>query len=335
MSEIENVINDDVASIDISMSEIEAIANTNKMRVEDDDISIREESQHSYTKSSESPKFSNKQVSESVMSYKSSKNSSVSEDTDYVARVRKENKNIKTMREKSFLLFQIKKANPNGEYGENFMSANDLLDDIRAEYNRITHEKDLNRNVDMLKGVLSLGVKGAEILNEKFNPIGLDLEGWSESMEYSLGQHQYDEVLAELSEKYKSVATVSPEFKLIFMIVGSAVTFSVTKGLFKQAEQKQEIRRPPVAQPRQQRQPVRQPMAQPQRPQQVPVGQSQSKLVDPESLFDEHELNTIMAKMNEEKKVEQNASSSSGSSSTGRVKSRRPPRMSVIDAFTQ
>lgn len=387
MSEKGDIINDDVASVEISMSEIEAIANANKI-IPKENINWTEEIQEedvasNHTNNSVHSIKSIKSVRSTSSSThsrrRSSERSSRSDDTDYAVRVKKENKNIKILREKTFLIFQIKKTNPNGIYGDLIMTTNDLLDDIKTEYNRIIHEKKISHNVNMMKGILTLGVKGIELLNEKFNPIGMDLEGWSESMEYSLGQHQYDEVLTELSEKYKSVGTVSPELKLCFMIFGSAIAFSVTKNLFKQTEnpladfpqQKQQKQRQQInvqqtnvqqtneqqtndkrfqqAQPQgsyKQRAPTER-----QGPQLIPRQQvDQSKLDDPESIFDEDDLKTIMMKMNANKQASgsvvgndennlftnnsiprcdtnSNSSESQSIISIGSTKSRKPPYM--------
>jgi type II secretory pathway pseudopilin PulG len=71
------------------------------------------------------------------------------------------------------------------------------------------------------------------MLNTRFDPLSVDLEGWSEAMGYSLENQEYDEVLAELYEKYKGAGNMSPEVKLIFMIISSATMFTISKKITK------------------------------------------------------------------------------------------------------
>ncbi len=52
-------------------------------------------------------------------------------------------------------------------------------------------------------------------------------------MAYSLETQEYDEVLSELYEKYKGAGNMSPELKLLFMIISSASMFAITKRLTK------------------------------------------------------------------------------------------------------
>jgi hypothetical protein len=89
------------------------------------------------------------------------------------------------------------------------------------------------RSVSFLKRMLLLGVQGIEMLNTRFDPVGVDLDGWSEAMGYSLENQDYDEVIAELYEKYKGAGQMSPEMKLIFMIMSSATMFTITKKISK------------------------------------------------------------------------------------------------------
>ena len=48
-------------------------------------------------------------------------------------------------------------------------------------------------------------------------------------MAYSLENEEYDQVLAELYDKYKHVIQISPELKLAGMLSMSAISFAITK----------------------------------------------------------------------------------------------------------
>ena len=56
---------------------------------------------------------------------------------------------------------------------------------------------------------------------------------WSEDINESVDQGDYDEVLEDLYEKYQSNIELTPEIKLLFMVGGSAVKFHLTRTVLK------------------------------------------------------------------------------------------------------
>ena len=74
-------------------------------------------------------------------------------------------------------------------------------------------------------------ITGVEYLNNRFDPFAVNLNGWSESIHENISD--YDEVFAELAEKYKSSTQMSPELRLLFMVGGSAFMFHLTNTMFK------------------------------------------------------------------------------------------------------
>jgi hypothetical protein len=111
------------------------------------------------------------------------------------------------------------------------------LEEIKNEFDRVTNAIKVDRSVRFMKRMLLLGVQGVEMMNNKFDPLGVDLDGWSEAMTYNMDNQDYDEVMAELYEKYKSVGNMSPEMKLIFMIISSAAFFTISKRITKMDSQ--------------------------------------------------------------------------------------------------
>ena len=111
------------------------------------------------------------------------------------------------------------------------------LEEIKNEFDRVNNAIKVDRSVRFYKKMLLLGVQGVEMLNNKFDPLGIDLDGWSEAMTYNMDNQDYDEVMAELYEKYKSVGNMSPEMKLIFMIISSAAFFTISKKITKMDSQ--------------------------------------------------------------------------------------------------
>ena len=79
--------------------------------------------------------------------------------------------------------------------------------------------------------MLMAAITGLEFLNNKFDPFDLRLDGWSEQVNENIDD--YDEIFAELHEKYKSKATMAPELKLLFQLGGSACMLHMTNSMFK------------------------------------------------------------------------------------------------------
>ena len=65
------------------------------------------------------------------------------------------------------------------------------------------------------------------------NPFDIKLDGWGEQINENITD--YDEIFAELHEKYQSKATMAPELKLLFQLGGSAMMVHMTNTMFKSA----------------------------------------------------------------------------------------------------
>ena len=74
-------------------------------------------------------------------------------------------------------------------------------------------------------------VTGLEFLNNKFDPVGAKLDGWSESVMDSM--NDYDNVFRRLYEKYSTRAELPPELELLMTLVASGFMFHLTNSFFK------------------------------------------------------------------------------------------------------
>lgn len=144
-------------------------------------------------------------------------------------------------RTKNELLFKINKLNINSRYSLINLTMNDSLDDIRNEYERIQKGIELSTSVKFYKTMLVMGTKGLEMLNTQYDPLGIDLVGFSESMAYTVDTQSYDEVLTELAEKYKSMGNVSPELKLVGLLAMSGVGYVASKNMTKKMEENRQF----------------------------------------------------------------------------------------------
>ena len=105
------------------------------------------------------------------------------------------------------------------------------LAEIKSEYETIRCEKERSNSVKFQGKMMMACVSAIEYMNGKFDPFDIKLDGWGESINENL--NDYDEVFAELHEKYGGKAKMSPEIKLIFMLGGSAAMIHMTNTMFK------------------------------------------------------------------------------------------------------
>lgn len=228
----------DMNSDNISMSDLELLANKKKVTKQEllvsDIVSDKNVSDKNVSDKKVSEKKSSRKPSVKRERNYSTTNSDTTLNTsayqkEKQRKINKENKNEKIRFQKNDLLYKISQLNQRGNVSQLRLDMNCSLEEIEKEYNRIKNNKQAEVAVGLCKKGLLLGVQGFELLNNKFDPLGIDLDGWGESMSYSMENQDYDEVLCELYEKYKGKETWSPEARLVMLILGSAFMFSVTK----------------------------------------------------------------------------------------------------------
>lgn len=107
------------------------------------------------------------------------------------------------------------------------------LQEMKGEYEMIISEKEKSNSVKFQGKMLMAAITGIEFLNNRFDPFDVKLDGWSEQLNENIDD--YDEIFAELHEKYKSKAKMAPELKLLFQLGGSAIMVHMTNTMFKSA----------------------------------------------------------------------------------------------------
>ena len=100
-----------------------------------------------------------------------------------------------------------------------------------GEYEMIISEKERSNSVKFQGKMLMACITGLEFLNNKFDPFDLKLDGWAEQVDENIDE--YDEIFAELHEKYKSKSKIAPELKLLFQLGGSAIMLHMTNSMFR------------------------------------------------------------------------------------------------------
>jgi hypothetical protein len=102
---------------------------------------------------------------------------------------------------------------------------------MQGEYEMVMAEKERSNSCKFQGKMLMAAITGLEFLNNKFDPFDVKLDGWAEQVNENIDD--YDEIFAELHEKYKSKAKMAPELKLLFQLGGSAIMVHMTNTMFK------------------------------------------------------------------------------------------------------
>lgn len=111
------------------------------------------------------------------------------------------------------------------------MTMANTLEEIDAEVARRTDSKGLEASVRFQRSMLTTVTSGMEFLNNRYDPLGIALDGWSEQVNENI--EDYDEIFEELYDKYKDKSKVAPEVRLIMSLGLSAAMCHVTNTMFK------------------------------------------------------------------------------------------------------
>ena len=138
-----------------------------------------------------------------------------------------------TLKEKFVYIRKLEALDKKGVQISKKYSMDDSLDEMKGEYEMIKSEQQKKNSCKFQGKMLMAFVSGIEFLNGKFDPFDIKLDGWGEAVSENLDE--YDDVFAELHEKYGGKAKMAPELKLLFMLGGSAGMLHMTNTMFKSA----------------------------------------------------------------------------------------------------
>lgn len=129
------------------------------------------------------------------------------------------------------LLYQFDRLEKKGHKLPRKFTMASTLDDMKAEYERLKRDKELDNAIRFQRRAVMFFTSGVELLTNKFDGLGVNLDGWSESVNDNIDE--YDDTFEELYNKYKSKAKMAPELKLLFGLGMSAFTFNMTRSMMK------------------------------------------------------------------------------------------------------
>jgi len=105
--------------------------------------------------------------------------------------------------------------------------------DLEDMENEVKYHSDIQtkkNGIQLAKSFMCNAITGLEFLNDKYDPFGFKLKGWSEQVK--VNKEDFDDVFSDLIEKYKSNSKkLEPELKLFIMLAMSAGTFHMTQNM--------------------------------------------------------------------------------------------------------
>lgn len=127
-------------------------------------------------------------------------------------------------------LTMLERMDRKGVSGTKMTPANSL-EEINAELSRRKDSKGLEASLRFQRSMMTTVTSGMEFLNNRYDPVGVKLDGWSESINENI--EDYDEIFEELYDKYKDRSKVAPEVRLIMSLGLSAAMCHLTNTMFK------------------------------------------------------------------------------------------------------
>jgi Family of unknown function (DUF5767) len=134
-------------------------------------------------------------------------------------------------KEKADLLTKLSRLQSKGFQLTRTFTMDNTLDEIKTEFDRLMDAKNLENSIKFQRQMMMGLVTGMEMLNNKFDPFGWQLDGWSESVHENVDD--FDEVFEELYDKYKGRGNTPPEARLLFMLAGSGFMFHMSNNYFR------------------------------------------------------------------------------------------------------
>lgn len=184
-------------------------------------------------KDSSSESGESRSTNDSASSVSSTKSAGTGSSVSTNNVVKKKGSRNNVMKEKKEIIYQIDRLEQRGYKIPYKFNLNSDLEEMRLEYNKIIKEKELDNSVRFSRKMLMAFVTAGEYLNNRYDPMAIQLEGWSDQVHDNITE--YDDIFEELHEKYKSTGKkMPPELRLLISLSGSAFMFHLTNRMFKE-----------------------------------------------------------------------------------------------------
>jgi len=132
---------------------------------------------------------------------------------------------------KKELLYQFERLEKRGFKLPKKFTLSSNLQDMQLEFERLKNDRKIDNSIKMQRKIMMTSISTIEWLNTKFDPCGIRLQGWGDSVYENIDD--YDDIFEDLHEKYKGKGEYPPELRLLMMLGGSAFMHHLTHSMFK------------------------------------------------------------------------------------------------------
>lgn len=109
------------------------------------------------------------------------------------------------------------------------LDTNSSIQEIRFEHHRLKRDAQLKSSNKFCQSALMTCVNGLEMVNSRFNPWKLRLDGFSQYTYENI--QEYDNVFEKLHDKYSSYVDIGPEYELFLLLSANAFIFHMSNTL--------------------------------------------------------------------------------------------------------
>ena len=135
--------------------------------------------------------------------------------------------------EKQDLLYKFHRLESKGiKIPKKFNMYSDVRE-MRSDFERIKRDHEVNASIKFSRRMLMAVVSATEFLNKRYDPFGVELNGWSETVMENSTDGDYDNIFERLHDKYAGKVNTPPELELMLSLAGSAIMFHMTSTMFK------------------------------------------------------------------------------------------------------
>ena len=219
----------DDRSANISLSDLDLLANKNKANFKKE--KKREVSDNYDSKSTSTRSVSYKTKTQGTSSEYSTREDTLQKEERYRKRVRGENRDQTIYQKKLNLLNRLENLYQKGfwKYYVKFTPEN-TLSEIENEYNLKYKESNLKGSIERMRLFMFIIIYGLEMT---YGYLDTDIQGWAQSVHINIENGDYDNDLMEIAEKWFGGESNWPvEYRLLFSISVSGGMFIVSKKFF-------------------------------------------------------------------------------------------------------
>lgn len=137
--------------------------------------------------------------------------------------------------ERLHICLALKRLRDEGVTGiVNFDESTDI-EELRMELKAIEQDELVRSGIMNCRSALVTISAGIEIVNKRFNPFDLELNGWSQHLFESI--ETFDGVFERLTKKYsRRVSAIAPEAQLLIMLAGNAFSYCFMRSMIRACE---------------------------------------------------------------------------------------------------